>query len=263
MNDSTPPPLPSQPASVVRTRKGFGCFSAGCLLVVIVLLLIGAGAGSLSWLFYRGGQAYVSEQSVAVRIADATDEQYRAVLAKLSPFGQAMNTGQAATLEITPDDLNVLIARSPQFESLRGRLFLAADNDRIIADVSSPLTDSETTRGYFNGRATLDASYSGNGFVVFIRHIEPIDRAKGNTPFTNFLNTPTLLNAFSQQMSNSLNDGFREQAAKDPATLDFLRGLRTIIVQNGKIIVTLNARPGGIPAVSPPPTPVATDADQT
>ena len=263
MNESNPPPFPPQPATIARTRKGCGCFSIGCLLVVLVLLLIGAGAGSVAWLFSHGGKTYISEQSTPVRIAHATDEQYQAVLAKLAPFGQAMNDGRAATLEITPEDLNVLIARSPQFESWRGRLFLAAENDRIIADVSSPVTDGETTRGYLNARATLDASYSGNGFVVFIRHLEPVDRTKDNTPFNQFINTPSLLNVFGQQMSTSLNDGFREQAAKDPAAADFLRSLRTIIVQNGKIVISVSERPGGVPAASPTPTPVATDANQT
>ena len=264
MNESNSPPFPPQPsAAVVRTRKGLGCSSIGCLLVIVVLLLIGAGMGSVYWLFSHGGPAYVSEKVVPVRIAEASDEQYQAVLAKLAPFGQAMNEGHAATLEITPDDLNTLIARSPQFESWRGRVFLAAAHDRIIAEVSSPVTSDETTRGYFNVRATLDASYSGNGFVVFIRRLEPINHSEADTPFTHFLNTGFWLNLFSQEMSAGLSEGFREQAAKDPASADFLRSLRTIVVQDGKIVVTLNERPGGTPAVSPAPTPVATEADQT
>ena len=198
-----------------------------------------------------------------MRVADATDEQYQAVLAKLAPFGQAMKEGQAATLEITPDDLNVLIARNPQFESFRGRLFLTADGDQILADVDTPLTDSDTNRAYFNARATLGASYTANGFVIFIHRLVPRESPQAKTLFTQFVNNENILGAFSQQMSASLNDGFHAQADEDPATADFLRSLRTIIVQDGKIIVTLNERSGSGAADTPAPTPVATKDNQT
>ena len=44
---------------------------------------------------------------------------------------------------------------------------------------------------------------------------------------------------------------------------DFLRNLRTIVIQNGKIVVTINERPGGAPSATPAATPVATDDNQT
>ena len=264
MNESNPPPFPPQPPPIVRRRKGLGCFSVGCLIVILVLGVAGVGFGSLLWVISQGGQAYVSEQQVLARTAPATDEQYQAVLAKLAPFGQAMNEGHAATLEITPDDLNVLIARSPQFDAWRGRLFLAAKGDQLVADVSTPLTDDQTRHLYFSGRATLDASYASDGFVVFLRHIEPLNHGKGNTRFDEFLNYDSMLQKLSQLCSQVLNDGFHQQATQDPATADLLRKLRTVIVQNGQIVITTKELPGTVaPNASPAATPVATDDNQT
>ena len=266
MNEpSSAPPSPPQFPSGVRTRKRWGCLPVGCLVVVVALVLCGAVVGGVYWLFSQGGEAFLSEQPFAVHVAEITDEQYQAVLAKLAPFDQAMNEGHAATLEITLDDLNVLIARSPQFQALRGRLFLTAKGSGIVADMSAPLTDSETNLSYFNGRATLDASYASNGFDVLLRHLEPLASAPGDTPFANFLNKPAVLNAVSQKMSIDLNEGFRERAAKDPVTAGFLRDLRTIVILNGKIVVTTNERPGTTPieTPAPTPTPVATGSNPT
>ena len=256
---SSPPAFPPQPPPAVRTRRGPGCLSIGCLILVIVLVLLGAGFGGMYWLVSEGGRAFVSEQQAPVRIAEATDEQYQAVLAKLGPFSQAVTDGHAANLELTPDDLNVLIARSPQFESLRGRVFLTAKGDQIVADMSTPLGEDNNRHVYFSGRATLDASYASSGFVVFLRSVEPLDHARADTRFARMLNHPALLNAISQLMSAGLNDGIRQQAVNDTATAELLRTLHTIIVQDGKIVVTTNERPG----VTPTPTPVATDGNDT
>ncbi len=262
MNDPYPPPYPSsQPPPIVRRKKGLGCFATGCLIVLIVVMLAGVGIGSLSYVIYHGGEAYLSEKRTPARIVEASDEQYQAVLNKLAPFGQAMNEGRAATLEITPDELNVLIARSPQAEPLRGQLFLAATGERITADVSSPL-NADARQAFFNGRATLDGSYASNGFAVALRHLEPLG-GQSDTLFSRFINSPTMLAAFSQQISRSLNDGVRKQSASDPILADILRKLRTIIVHDGKFVVTLDAPPGsGSPTPAVKPTPVAAGDDQ-
>ena len=174
-----------------------------------------------------------------------------------------MNEGQAATLELTPEDLNVLIARSPQFDAWRGRLFLAATGDQITADMSIPFNDDES-RVYFNGRVTLDASYASNGFAFFFRHIEPLENSEAHSRFANFLNNEVMRRAFSQQISLSVNDGLHKQAEKDPATADLLRKLRTVVVQAGKIIVTTRELPGAGSVVPlPTPTPVAAGDNQT
>ena len=233
-------------------------------MVVVGLLLLGAGMGGIAWLMFQGGQAYISEQEPPVRIADPTDAQYQAVLA---PFVQAMSDGQAATLTITPDDFNVLVARNPAFDALRGRLFLTADGDHLVAEMGISLAQDDTHPRFCTDRATLDASYASNGFVLFLRHLEPLDHTRANTRFTQLLNSESILTNFSQQMSASLNDAFNQQADKDPATADFLHRLRTVVVQDGKIVVTLDERPGipstATPAESPSPTPVASGDDQT
>ncbi len=261
MNEPYPPPFPPQPP-IVRRRKGLGCFATGCLIVVIILMFFGVLFGGTLWVVYHGGQAYISDQRSLARTLTPTDEEYQSVLAKLAPFGQAMNEGHAATLEITPDDLNVLIARSPQFEALRGQLFLAAADDGITAEVSTPLND-DAHAVYFSGRATLDASYASNGFAFFLRSIEPLDKPRGDTLFGRLLNSPAMRQALSQQISRGVNDDIRKQAAKDPATADLLRMLRTIVVQKGKFVITIGERPGAVPSIPPAATPVAMGANQT
>ena len=263
MNEpSSPSSVPNPPPVAVR-RRGLGCVPTGCIIVVIILMLLGVGIGGMAWLISQGGQAFFSEQSQITRAAEATDEQYQAVLAKLAPFGQAMNGGHAATVEITPDDLNVLVSRSPQFDFFKHKLFLEAKDDHLGADVSLPVNPDSPKPVYFNGRVSLDASYASNGFALLLRRIDPLDPGKANTRFASFLNSRFMLEGFSRQLSQILNEGLRQQARKDPAAADLLRKLRTVVVDKGNLVITSaevsgGATPGASTEPSPTPESVAT-----
>lgn len=256
-----PPALPNSPQTAFPARrKRLGCFPIGCIVLVIVLLLGGVVIGSFGWLFYQGGQVFVSDHS-ALTQPETTEEQYQKVLGKFGPFSQAMNEGRAASVEITPEDVNVLVARGPQFQSMRGKFFLAAKDNHLTADLSLPLGSGGARPMYFNGRIHFDASYASNGFALFLRRLEPLGAPQGKTRFSGFLNHPTMLQAFSQEFSRGINEGLRQQAAQDPGTADLLRKLRTVIVQDGKIVITAGAPGRAEPEPVETPTPVATPAN--
>ena len=266
MNESSPPPVP--PAAVAR-RKRLGCLPMGCLIVVVVLMLLGVGLGTSLWLFYQGGQAFMNDHPTPTRIAEATEEQYQGVLGKLAPFAQAMQEGHAATAELTPDDANVLIARAPQFASWRGRVFLEAKSGGLAADVSVPLGDEGSHPLYFSGHTTFDASYASNGFALFLHGLTPLGAGRADSRFARFLNYPGTLQVLNQKLGLAVNETLRDAARKDAATADLLRKLRTVIVQDGKIVVTVGENPAPATPIitpgespNPSPTPVATPADR-
>lgn len=249
MNESTPP---SPPVVVVR-RKGLGCAPTGCIVLVIVLMLLGVGVGAMLWLFSQGGQAFVQDKPAAIRAVDASDAQYQATLDKLAPFAQALKESRAATVELTLEEFNVLAARSPQFQFLRGKVYLeAAEKGHLGADLSTRIGYEGAQARYFNGRAVFDASYASNGFVLFLRQLAPL-KEESNTPFQRFINRRSTLTALSQEVGRSVNDDLRRQARKDPFVADLLRKLRTVVFRDGKIVATT----GDAEPSAPPPTPVS------
>ena len=260
MNDSLPPSLPPQ---LVRRPRGLGCFAKGCLTTIVVLMLFGVGVGTLAWFIYDSGQAYLSKQPVPTRIAEATDEQYQAVLAKIEPFGQAMNEGHAATVELTADDLNTLIARLPQLAPLRGQTFLDIVNGQLVADLSFPVTEGGPSPGqyFINAHTTLDASFASGKFTFALRHARPLQGEAKNGLLPSMLRDPWFLQNYSEKINQDFNDFIHEQALKDPQIADILDKLRTVVLKDDKLIATSVERPPSpTPAPTPTVSPVATPA---
>ncbi len=255
-DDSLPPPLPSQP---VRRPRGLGCFVKGCLLTITILMLCGVGIGAVGLFLYKSAHAYYTEQPVPVRAFAATDEQYQAVLAKLQPFNEAMNEGRAATVELTADDLNTLIARQPQLAALRGRTFMDIVNGQLVVDLSFPLTDDNSpAQRYINARTTFDASFATGKLTLALRHVSPLQGEANEGLLPSMLRSPSFLQAYSDKLNRDLNGSLHDQARTDPQTGDILGKLRTMVITGDKLVATSVERPSPLP--SPTVSPVAIPA---
>ena len=100
-----------------------GCFAKGCLIVIAAGVLVFFMVGGVSWYVARNVMPFLGpDPGKAIRVFPATDEQYQAVQNKLAPFVQAVNAGHAATVSLTADDINILVAREPQLADLRGQI---------------------------------------------------------------------------------------------------------------------------------------------
>ncbi len=257
MNDPLPPTLPLPPGR----RRGLGCFAKGCLTTVVVLMLFGVGVGTLGWFLYHSGQAYFTEQQVPTRVADSTDEQYQAVLAKVEPFSQAMNEGRAATLELTAADLNTLVAHSPALAILRGRLFVEIVNSQLVADLSFPFNDTAGPGQYFiNAHTTLDASFATGKFTFALRHAQPLQGEAKEGLLPSMLRDPWFLQNYSDKINNDFNAALRDQSRKDPLVAGLLANLRTVVLKDDHLVATTLERPNlPTPTLSPVATPPKTE----
>ena len=252
MNDPLPPSLPVAPAR----RRGLGCFAKGCLTTITVLMLLGVGLGVLYWLVMKSGQAYFTERQIPTRILEVGDDQYRALLTRLTPFGQALSEGRAATVELSAEDLNTLVAREPDFAPLRGRVFLNIVDGQLVADLSFPVIDDggpTPPSRFINARATLDASFAAGQFTFALRHVQPLrgEANEGLLPW--LLRNPASLQTYSQILTRDFNALLRDGDHRDGRLAAVLAALRTMVLRGDKVVVTSLERPG----VFPPPPPVS------
>ena len=251
-DDTQPPVLPSQPPP--SPRRGIGCFLKGCLTTIVIVMLLGVGLGAFGWFFFQSGQAYITEEQIATRVATPTDEQLQALLARLQPFGQAMDEGRAATAELTADDLNALIARLPQFAPLRGQVFLESIDRQLVADLSFPATAAGSPGARFiSAHAWLDASYASGKFTFALRRLVPLKGEAKEGLLPSMLRNPTVLQTYSDMMNREFNDFTNDQSHQDPVVADILAKLRTAVIQDDHIVLTSVARPD--------PSAVATPVD--
>src|SRR6476620_4577281 len=105
-------------------RKGLGCFARGCLtLSIFAIVLAIAGFAGLYWGLHRNsalfyGSSWLAEtRSLAVAptpvpVFTASDQQIQLVQERWQDFEQKTRAGEAAEIEVSSDDINVLIATS-------------------------------------------------------------------------------------------------------------------------------------------------------
>jgi hypothetical protein len=237
------------PASRPRARKR-GCVLKGCLVLFIVVMLMGVIMGTVGTYLYYGFAPFLTPEPAPIRIYPATDAQYQAVLAKVRPFSQAIEAGVEAPLELTADDLDILIARDPAWADLRGKLYLAIVNNELVADVSTRADEEDNSQVqlFFNGRFFLRASIAGGEFTAVMRRLETLS----GKPLPSLLARCVASPGFAQSWDESIN-----RRIKDNSYLArYLSRLRTATIEHSRILVIS----AGTPAPAPTPPPAATPA---
>jgi len=143
-----------------------GCFARGCLILLVfaIVLAIACFAGMYlglhrhSALFY-GSYWLAKTRSIAETPApvpefSASDQQIQRVRERWLDFEQKTRAGQPAEIELSADDINVLIATS---DELRGKLFASIDGNQLRLQASLPIGGILGRSGYyFNGDVIIE-----------------------------------------------------------------------------------------------------------
>lgn len=134
-------------------KKGCGCIAKGCVVMLILAVVF---VGVLVW----GGKrvisslrSYASTTPVSVPAEAGTQDEYQALIKRLNDF-----KGGGKKLELTAHDINLLIAFSPEWSNLRGRIRADIDNDVIGLNGSLPLDGIGISGEYLNGQTHFTLS---------------------------------------------------------------------------------------------------------
>jgi hypothetical protein len=147
-------------------RKGLGCFARGCLtfLVFAMVLAIACCAG-IYWGLHRHSALFygsywlaktrsISEAPSPVPDFSASEQQMRSLRERWQDFEQQTRAGQPAEIELNADDINGLIATSPD---MRGKLFASVEGNQLRLQASVPIGKILGRPGYyFNGDVVVE-----------------------------------------------------------------------------------------------------------
>src|ERR1700730_3002734 len=147
-------------------RQGLGCFARGCLILLVfaIVLAIACFAG-MYWGFQRHSAIVhgiywlakthsIAEAPVPVPEFNASDNQIQSVRERWQDFEQKTRAGQPAEIELTPDDINILIATN---RDARRNVFGSSDVSQVDRQVSVPFGELIGRRVYyFNGDITVE-----------------------------------------------------------------------------------------------------------
>lgn len=147
-------------------KRGMGCFARGCLiLVVFAIALAMACFAGMYWGLHRHSAIFhglywltkaqaIGQTPVPVPQFTPTDAQIQSVHERCEDFEQKTRAGQQAELELTPDDINTLIAIA---QDMHGKVFVSIDGDRLRCQASVPLGEFIGRSGYyFNGDVAVE-----------------------------------------------------------------------------------------------------------
>jgi hypothetical protein len=154
-------------------KKGCGCVGKGCF----VMILIGALFICLAVWGYRKLAAkarvyYTASSRAEVPEENVTEQEYKALVKRLDAFKNAA-PGSTETLELTARDLNILIAFSPEWEDVRGKIHASIDKDQMSLAGSLPLSLVPKLHDqYLNGWIYFTPSMEDKVFHLDIQRIK-------------------------------------------------------------------------------------------
>lgn len=235
---SPPPPLPPMPPTMPiapRPGGGMGCFAKGCLVLLAVgLLLLVLGGASTFYGMRKLRDAYTSTRAEPVRTFPATDAQFAEVSARIRAFRDAAAKRQRATLTLSADDLNILVAKDPEYAALRGKVFFSIKDDALFTDVSTPLDTVPAAAAlglkgrWVNGKAGLDLSYGDRQPQLRLLFLE-VNGQRAQ---------PAMLASFNSSLQQKLQEDWDRRIRQDRATADAADRVDSLDFKDNKIVLT-------------------------
>lgn len=157
-------------------KSGCGCIGKGCLAMVILAVLFTGLGVRVYTKFAEKIHTHASGSPAELPVEKATQDEYEAILKRLDAFKNAA-PGSQKSLELTARDLNILIAFSPEWEAVRGRMHVSIDKDQIGLTGSLPLDFMPLLENqYLNGAINFTLSMKDKALHLSVQGIQ----LKGN-----------------------------------------------------------------------------------
>ena len=151
-------------------KSGCGCIAKGCVVMVLLGVFF---IGVLAW----GGKKIVamfrdhaSSTPVEAEVGHATQAEYDALVKKLDDYQKAASAS-GRTLDLNAHDLNTLIAFSPDWAYMRGKVHASIDGDQIGLAGSLPLDFLGLRDLYWNGDIHFTVTLDDKGFHSTVQGI--------------------------------------------------------------------------------------------
>ncbi|MBI3117237.1 MAG: hypothetical protein HYZ00_01025 [Candidatus Hydrogenedentes bacterium] len=205
-----------------KPRKSNTCL-VGCIGVVLVIMVFTFVAVFVGvYAFSQLREAFTSDAPAPVPQVQYTDQQAQEVQQRLQQFENALDAGAGATLELTPQDLNILLRSDPRSEFLANSVYLDIVDNALTAEVSMPLDMFPGMSGrYLNGSIGMDIDVVNDRLVVSLEKLTVRGREFPGQVLSQF--------------EGELNKGLTE----DAEVRKFAQKIESIAVENGQLRVTL------------------------
>jgi hypothetical protein len=224
---TTPPPAPPK-------KGGMGCLGCGCLvLALLAILFVGLVAGG-AYLGYTKVVGLTSTTPADIPSFEGGDDLYQAAKQKVADFDHDVKNHQAATIQLSADELNALIAHAPDVTQNNLHLFVTLTDNECRLQASLP-TDG-LSHGIIKGRYfNFDASFEV--------HFDPGTRNVNLTFDALQFGDKVLLGedasnqSFMRSFAPAFNQSFNNAIRQNPDGAALLDQAKSIEIQNGQLVI--------------------------
>jgi hypothetical protein len=241
MSISTPPP-PAAP----KKKGGMGCLGCGCLFLVVILLLFGGLVAGTGYGIYAAYQAASSETAADIP-APNTDQQLVATTQrKLADFAHDIKDHQSATISLSADELNALIANNPDVAKNNVHIFLSLNDSegRIQATVPTSAIGHGVSDGrYLNVDSSFEVHFDqGTKSIMFDFHTLHVGKMTLiGTPGADEQSasgfSQSFMRSFAQSFSPSFSQSFNTGLRKNPDAESLLNQTKSVDIKNGQLVI--------------------------
>jgi hypothetical protein len=218
---TTPPPAPPK-------KRGMGCLGCGCLILALLVLLFFGLAGGALYMGYTKIVGLTSTTPATVPSFDGGDDVYNSAQEKIRGFGHDVENHQAATIQLSADELNTLIARNPAFIQQKVQLFVTLTNDQ--AQVQGSIPTNVLIQGILKGRClNFDTTFS----LGFNPDTKSLDLTLHHLQIGDQTSPQNLLPTMQAELTPFLN----MELQKNPETKNFLDQAKSIEIKDGELVI--------------------------
>jgi len=159
----------AKPPPTVAKKRGFGCCGCGCLFLAVLALLLCALIGGTGYLAYHEIVQVTSTTPVTIPTFDGGDQVYSSAQQKMQAFDHDVQNHVPATLRLSADEINTLIARNPNFSKNNIQLYVSMHDDqaRLQSSIPSGLFSGNTIKGrYLNADVSFSLSFDNESKMI-------------------------------------------------------------------------------------------------
>ena len=206
------------------------CWIYGCASVVVIGIISAIVAVfGIKYALNKLIENYTDDTPIELPTVEVSEEEKTSTLNRIDTWMQSFESGEEpGPLELSQQDINVMIQNNPELSDFKDRLYVTIEDSEIKGQLSFPLDDIATELGmdslkglYFNGSLGLEDLFEDGYLEVYMKN----GSLKGE--------------AIPQDQLDMLaNQNFAEQYNRDPQMDEAFKNLESIVIEDGKLIIT-------------------------
>jgi hypothetical protein len=216
-------------APPVVKKSGIGCCGCGCILLALVAaLFLGLVIGA-TYLGNTSATKITSATPPNIPTFDGGDDVYNGAQQKLKDFDHDVHDHLGATIHLSADEINTMIARNPGFTGNHIRLYVSFNGD--LAQVQTSVPTNIWTKGYFlkdrylSGDMSFRVNFDSDAKTVNL-DLQSLALGQMETPKDNLPSVQSILNPMLNQ-----------SLQKDSAARNILAQATSIQITKGELVI--------------------------